>query len=162
MRHEQIHIKDSFDTVDVAAVWPASTQVAPLPIPDIEGTAAQQTFRATAAAPDVPASVGSLIAASYAILVGAFALVTTGSKESIFAVAISALFVAIFFTVPRIFLSVEPRDGLRPTLNKFLDHGMETLTGHSSGGAALVQMLIVPVFLTFAVLTIGLLSAILL
>lgn len=161
MRHEQILAKDSFDTVDIAAVWPASTQVAPLPIPDIEGTTAQKSFRATAAAPDVPASVGGLIAASYAALVGAFALVTTGSAESIFAVVISALFVAIFFAVPRLFLAVEA-GGERPTLNTFLDHGLETLTGHASGKAALVQMLIVPVFLTFAVLTIGLLSAILL
>ena len=53
MRHEQILAKDSFDTVDIAAVWPTSTQVAPLPIPELEG-ATPQGFRATAAAPDVP------------------------------------------------------------------------------------------------------------
>ena len=37
---------------------------------------------------------------------------------------------------------------------------MRTFTGHSSGGAALVQMLMVPAFLTLAVLAIGAAAAI--
>jgi hypothetical protein len=47
----------------------------------------------------------------------------------------------------------------RPGLGKFLKRGMETLTGHSSGPAALVQILIVPIFLTLAVLAMGLIIA---
>ena len=37
--------------------------------------------------------------------------------------------------------------------------GMNTLTGHSTGGAALVQMMIVPVLLTFGVLLMGVAAA---
>jgi 3-oxoacyl-(acyl-carrier-protein) synthase len=37
---------------------------------------------------------------------------------------------------------------------------METLTGHSTGGAALVQMLIVPVSLTFGILAMAVAAAI--
>jgi hypothetical protein len=43
-----------------------------------------------------------------------------------------------------------------------MEQGMETLTGHSDAGAALVQMLIVPVLLTFAILATGIYAAIVL
>jgi len=159
MRHEQIKVKDSYGKVDVAAVWPSTGQVAPLPIPDIEPSAAQEVFRAAPAAPDVPAGVGILIAGSYAALVAAFAFATVASSHSIFMIVISALFVVTFFTVPRIFLGTEPKSGRRPTLERFLSQGMETLTGHSSGRDALVQMLIVPVSLTLGVIVMGIAAA---
>ena len=97
-----------------------------------------------------------MLAASYATLIGALFLATAGSASSIFAIVIAAIFVAIFFTVPRIFFAVEPMTEKRPGLGVFLNGGMETLTGHCSGPAALVQMMIVPVFLTLAVLAMGL------
>lgn len=112
--------------------------------------------RAAPAVPDVPASVGGMLAASYAALIGALFVATAGSASSIFAIAIAALFVAIFFTVPRIFFAVEPMIEKRPEFGKFLQLGMETQTGHSGGPAALVQMFVVPVFLTLAVLAMGL------
>lgn len=134
---------------ETAVAWLAPT-IAPLPLSDLEPT------RAASAAPDVPASVGGMIAASYAGLIAALYVATAGSESSIFAIAIAALFVAIFFTVPRIFFAVEPMTERRPGFSKFLKRGMQTLTGHSSGPAALVQMLVVPIFLTFAVLAMGL------
>ena len=115
---------------------------------------------AAPAAPDVPAALGGLIAASYVTLLGALAVATTGSPVSIFAIAIAAFFVAIFFAVPRIFFGVEPRPGRRPTLDRFIRDGMDTLTGHSSGPAAMVQMLVVPVSLTLGVLAMGMIVAI--
>lgn len=149
MRYEP----DTFERhqpVDKTAVaWLAPT-ITPLPLGDLEPA------RAAAAAPDVPASVGGLIAGSYVALIVALFAATAGSASSIFAIAIAAFFVAIFFTVPRIFFAVEPMTDKRPGLSKFLKRGMQTLTGHSSGPAALIQMLVVPVFLTLGVLAMGL------
>lgn len=155
MRHEQIAARDSYNNVDVAAVWPVVPQMAPLPLPDAEAPQEQKPFVSTPSAPDVPAGVGVLIVAAYASLVAAFAFATAGTGHSIFMITISALFVVTFFTVPRIILGVEPKNGGRPSLERFLAEGMDTFTGHSSGRAALVQILIVPVFLTLGALAMG-------
>lgn len=158
MRHEQIHARDSYTSIDVAAVWPAAAQFAPLPVPEIEHAIAED-FRAAPSTPDLPVAVGKLIVTAYAALIAAFAFATIGSRESIFMIVVAALFVVAFFTVPRIFLRTEPKSGRRPTFERFLSQGMSTLTGHSSGRDALVQMLIVPVFLTLGVLAIGIAAA---
>ncbi len=161
MRHDQIGKKSSYTRVDVAAVWPASAQVAPLPLPEADEKPAED-FAPTPAAPDVPAAVGGLIVASYFTLIGAFALATVGSARSIFAIAIVLFFAAAYFTVPRLFFAVEPKAGRRPSLQAFLYQGMDTLTGHSGGRDALIQMLIVPVLLTFGALAMGVAAAVLL
>jgi hypothetical protein len=120
-----------------------------------DATARPAAFAPTPAAPDVPACVGGFLFAAYSALVAAFAVAAAGSAQSIYAIAICALFVLMFFAVPRIFLLVEPRAGHRPTLERFMREGMQTLTGHSNGRDALVQMLIVPVFLTLGALGMG-------
>ena len=155
MDSQQILAKHGYDSMDVAAVWPTSASVAPFPIPEMELISPPQIFRATPAAPDVPAAVGGLIAASYAGLIAALAVATVGSAESIFVIVIAALFVVAFFTVPRIFFSVERDSGVRASFDDFLTNGMNTFTGHNSGKAALVQMLIVPIMLTLGVLAMG-------
>ena len=146
--------------VDISAMWPASIQVAPLPIPDIDLPAPGADFQATPGAQDVPVGVGVLIAGSYAALIGAFALATVASAQSAFMVTIAALFVLAFFTVPRIFLHVEPKATPRTGFQRFMREGIDTLTGHSSGAATLVQMMIVPVLLTFAALAMGIAASI--
>jgi hypothetical protein len=163
MRHEQIADTGSYARVDVArAAWPVAGQVTPAPVPEIAAEAADPPFLPTPAAPDVPAGAGILLLGSYLALIGSFALVTAGSALSIFAITICFLFVAIYFAVPRIFFAVEPKHGGRVSLEQFLAGGMETATGHSSGAAALVQMMIVPVLLTFGVLLIGIAKAVVL
>jgi len=159
MRHQQIADSQSYDRIDIAAVWPAGVQVAPVPIAEPDAFCAE-TFRATPAAPDVPAGVGRLIVGAYAGLIAMFALASVASFQSAFMVSISALFLVAFFTVPRLFLAQEPKTGRRPTLEQFLAEGMETLTGHCTGRDALIQMLIVPVFLTLAVAVMGIAAAI--
>ena len=155
MDSEQFFARQDYDAMDVAAVWPTSASIAPLPIPELEPISQRQLYRATPAAPDVPAAVGGLIAASYAGLIAALAVATVGSAESIFVIVIVALFAVAFFTVPRIFLAVERDSGVRASFNEFLHNGMTTFTGHNSGKAALVQMLVVPVLLTLGVLAMG-------
>lgn len=160
MRHDQISARDAYGEADIAAVWPVGIQLIPLPIPEIERLDGDPVFRSAPAVPDVPAAVGKLIVGSYAALIAAFAIATVGSRDSIFTISISALFVVMYFLVPRLMLGIEPESGVRPSFDRFMRDGMDTLTGHSSGKAALVQILIVPVFLTLAVLTMGIAAAI--
>lgn len=160
MRHEQIATGNNFSEFDIAAVWPGNFPFAPLPHPDLPRLGDPDGFRAALAAPDVPAAVGRLIVAAYAALIAAFALAAAGSRESVFMISISALFVVIFFTVPRLMLGVEPKGAIRPSFSRFMKSGMDTFTGQSTGQAALVQILIVPVFLTGGVLAMAVAAAI--
>lgn len=159
MRHEQIAAKDTYAKVDIAAVWPASAQVEPIPVVEAEDAAAKP-FAPTAAAPDVPAAVGKMLIGAYVGLLGAFTIAMVGSAQSIFAIVIAAVFMVAFFTVPILFLKEEPKNGSQPSFDRFMRDGMITLTGKSSGKDALVQMLIVPVFLTCAALAMGITAAI--
>ena len=154
MRHDQIANGESYAKVDVSALWPTGAAVSPLPVVDLDERACPTMFP-TPSAPDIPAAVGGLIAGSYAALIGAFALATAGSAESLFVIVVAALFVTVYFAIPRLFLRIEPKQGRRPSLSRFMHAGMDTLTGRCSGGAALVQMMIVPVSLTAAVLAMG-------
>jgi hypothetical protein len=152
MRHEQISAKSSYTRVDVAAVWPAAAQA-------VQPTAA---FEATPAAPDVPASVGMMIAGSYVLLVGTFALGMIASAYSIYMISVAFVCLAAYFTVPYFFFRQERGSVRRPSLDRFLRQGMDTFTGHCTGSAALVQMMIVPVLLTLGAAGMGIAAAIIL
>jgi hypothetical protein len=158
MRHDQIHDEASYARVDIAAVWPASSLVAPAPLPEAQPAEKREAFMPTPAAPDVPAAVGGLIAASYFSLLGAFTVATVGSAESILAIVVCVAFMIAFFTVPRLFFGIEPKAGRRPSFDRFMREGMETLNGRCGGRDALIQMLIVPVLLTLAVIAIGIVA----
>ena len=161
MRHEQIADQASYNKVEFPAAWPAATRVVPAPLPEDAGPA-DEAFAATPSCPDVPAAAGGLIAASYIGLVATFGVAMTGSAQSIFALAVCGLFLAAFFAVPRIFLGLEESAGRRPSFQRFLNEGMATMTGRSSGRDALIQMLIVPVLLTFGVMLMGIAAAVIL
>lgn len=107
-----------------------------------------------AAAPDMPKAAGILMIAAYGALIGAFALTIHGPRAD-FAILIAAFYLLMFFAVPAMFLGVEQDRTRRPDLVQFLERGIETATGHIGGSGALVQMLIVPVLLTFGVLAMG-------
>lgn len=159
MRYDSLKDRESFDTVDVAAVWPASAQVAPLPIPEIAESPARSAAMPAPAAPDVPPAAGIMIAGTYVALIAALAVATVGSGKSLLAIVVAFFFVFMFFSVPAIFLGVENDTLGRRSFSKFMEDGMETLTGHNSGGAALVQMLLVPAALTFGVICMGIAAA---
>ena len=159
MRHERIsqsHV--------AAAAWPTMIEGLVLAEPARE---AEEAFAPVAepavptpAALDVAAGVGGLIVAAYAGLILVFFAFFAGSPLAAMAVTIAALFVAIFFAVPRIFFAIEPAASRRPTLTAFMHEGIDTLTGHCSGRDALVQMLLVPVLLTLGLLAMGIAGAI--
>lgn len=92
--------------------------------------------------------------AAYAALMGAFVVTIHGARAD-FAIVIAAFYLAMFFAISAVFVGIE-RDGTRrPDLTEFLGQGIETAGGYISGGGALVQMLIVPVLLAFAILAMG-------
>jgi hypothetical protein len=155
MRHETIDQRDA-DSRDVAAVWPATTQVAPLPLTEIDPSAVG--VDRPGAAPDVPAAAGALLVAIYGSLLAVLAIGTTGSGKSLLSIAVAGFFLMMFFAVPAVFFGVADERAERPTLARFMEQGMQTMTGHSTGGAALVQMLAVPVCLIFGMLLTGLLA----
>jgi hypothetical protein len=101
-----------------------------------------------------------MIAASYVVLVGTFALATIASAYSVYMITISFSFLVAYFAVPWLFLRQEPKSGRRPSLDRFMRDGIDTFTGHSSGGAALIQMMIVPILLTLGVAAMGIAAAI--
>ncbi len=157
MRHERIS-----EAQIAAAAWPTTMEGLMLAEPPETATLPEPVRQAgpTAAAPDIAPGVGGLIVASYVSLVLVLFAFFTGSLSAMFAVTIAAGFVAIFFAVPRIFFSVEPKDGRRPSLPEFVEKGVNTFTGHSSGRDALLQMLIVPVLLTLGLFAMGIVGKI--
>jgi len=154
MRHDWLQHRDRFDIVDVAAVWPRGDGGVQAPLGEIEA-GAQPPASPAPAVPDMPAAVGWAIVAVYAAIIAAFALTMGKGGEASFMIAISALYVAIFLGVPRIFLAVEGDTSHRPSWREFLSRGMDTQTGRMSGRAALVQIMIVPVLLLTAISAMG-------
>ena len=157
MRHENI------ETARIAAAaWPTTMDGLVLAEPPVAATMISTVESApalpSAAAPDVAAGVGGLIVGAYASLILVFFTLFAGSLSALFAITVCAGFVAIFFSIPRIFFALEPDDSRRPTLSAFMYRGLATLTGHSSGRDALLQMLIVPVLLTFGLLAMGIIG----
>ena len=149
MRHDQLSDRESFDILDAAEIWPTSGAPAG-PLAEVEAA-----FVPTPAVPDVPAAVGRMIVGGYAALVAIFFLTMARTPEAAFAIVISALYVAIFLAVPRLFLKVEADRSRRPGLAEFLERGLDTWTGRIGGASALVQILVVPVLVGAGLLVIG-------
>lgn len=153
MRHEQLNNRDSFDVVEIPTN--EGSMSAALAELELGRQAGPQ-----AAVPDVPAAVGPMMVGVYVAIVALFALTIANAGQAPFMIAIDAAFLMAFFAVPAIFLKQERDPSRRPTMSRFLSQGMQTYTGHVSGGGALIQMFIVPVLLAFAVLAIGIIAAI--
>ena len=160
MKREIFDLERNVDAADLAAAWPVSAQIAPLPLSEIEAACDTRPLHPAPAAPDGPVAAGGLLAISYVTLIAALAWATVGSGHSMFMIAIAAFFVAVFFAVPVIFFGIEPGARRRVSFARFMSQGIDTLTGHNSGKAALVQMLIVPTLLTIGVVAMGIIVAI--
>lgn len=117
-------------------------------------------FAPTPAMPDVPPAIGFMVLASYTALFLTFLIGLAATREMIVNLGIIAIFLIMFFVIPRIFLGVEPDGPARPTLARFMRQGIETATGHCAGRDALIQILIVPVFLTACAAVMGIVATI--
>lgn len=165
MRYQPIAKTVSPDA-PVAAVWPSFEEVL-LNRPPLgqerAGRALDEpapAFSPASAVPDVPAAVGRLVVAPYVALLGVFFALFAGSPLALFSIAVCAVFVAMYFAVPRIFLAVEADPARRPSLSEFMHGGIQTLTGRTGGKDALIQMLTVPVLVTFGLMTMGIIGKI--
>jgi hypothetical protein len=163
MRYQPIDHTVNPDAL-VAAVWPSFEEALlnrqPVERDRLAQDEASPAFSPAPAAPDVPAAVGRLIVAPYVALLGVFFAFFAGSPLAFFSIAVCAVFVAIYFAVPRIFLAVEADPARRPSLSQFMRGGIQTLTGRTGGRDALIQMMIVPVLVTFGLMTIGIIGRI--
>ncbi len=140
MRHQELKNRNAYELVETPGAAAAEASSArPQPAP---------------AAPDMPKAAGVLMIVAYTALMLAFVVTIHGARAD-FAIFIGVFYLAMFFAIPALFLRIERDAGRRPDLLEFLDRGLQTATGRISGGAALVQMLIVPVLLVFAVLAMG-------
>ena len=138
MRQVELRNPEAFDFVDAPAIAPS-----------IDAPA-----QPASGAPDMPKAAGVLMLLAYGALMGAFSVTIHGARAD-FAMVIGAFYLTMFFAIPAVFFRIESERKRRPDLVQFLDRGIETATGHISGGGALVQMLIVPVLLAFGVLAMG-------
>ena len=139
MRHQELNKQAAFDLVEAPELAPSPGHEFPQPAP---------------AVPDMPRAAGAMMIGAYAALLGAFVITIHGARAD-FAILIGAFYLAMFFGIPAVFLGVEHDAARRPGLLEFLDRGIDTATGRTGGVAALVQMLIVPVLLAFAILAMG-------
>ncbi|MGA9583473.1 MAG: hypothetical protein WBR13_16045 [Allosphingosinicella sp.] len=163
MRYQPIDSKTAAPDNAVAAVWPSfeallNRQPLEEARPALDETA--PAFSPAAAAPDVPAAVGRLVVAPYVALLGVFFTLFAGSPLAFFSITVCAVFVVMYFAVPAIFFAVEADPARRPSLSQFMHGGLQTLTGRTSGKDALIQMLIVPVLVTFGLTTMGIIGRI--
>ncbi len=149
MRHEQVKLRESFDIVDAAVIWPRPDALIQMPVGELDQ-------RATPAVPDMPVAVGRSIVAVYSGLIAIFFATMGFTGEARFMIVISGLYVAMFLTVPRIFFAVEKDGSRRPDIARFMREGIDTYTGRMSGASALAQIFVVPVLLAIAILAIGL------
>jgi len=153
MRHEQLNLRDSFDMIDAAEIWPSAGTSTGVPLAELEAGFHQHT---SPAAPDIPIAVGRLMVGVYAGLIAIFFATMARSGEAAFMIVISGLYVAMFLSVARIFFAVAKDGSRRPDLARFMKLGIHTHTGHMSGGSALAQMFAVPLLLSGAILAMGL------
>ena len=147
----------SLDTLD-ADIWPVFDT--PPSAPGFAASARAAIF-GEAAAPDIPASVGRMILAAYAMMMAALLLFFTGSVEALMLVVISTLYTVIYLAVPTTFLIAERRSGGR-SMADFLAHGLDSATGHIEGREALLQILLIPAAIIVAILMLGTAAAIIL
>lgn len=151
MRHEQLKHSDDFNIVEIATnEGPASEAVAYLDV--------ARECSAEKAVPDLPVAIGPMIGAAYLLIVAVLAITIANAGQAAFVIVIDLVFLAAFLAVPAIFLKMERDPARRPSLSRFWSQGMQTYTGHVSGGGAMAQIFVVPLLLGFGVLAIGIIA----
>ncbi len=103
---------------------------------------------------DVPVSIWQVMVTSYAVFFAALTLATGHDGATIFMIAISALYTAMYFGTAMVLNRVD-RANRQPHPGGMI----QTLTGPLSYGAAFAQMLTVPILLAFFTLAIAIIVA---
>jgi hypothetical protein len=93
--------------------------------------------------------------ACWAALFGIFALTFAGSPYTMYMIAVAALNGVMFFGVPTVLSRVGPKKPSAPTLLDFLRGEFDTITGPVSGMEVLIQVITVPLALSFGAVAIA-------
>ena len=90
-----------------------------------------------------------LYVAMAGLLFGFLAVLAVGlsSPGLVVPMAINFVFLTAFFAVPTIFVRTTKDSSRASSWARFMDRGVETYTGHSSGKEAAVLMLLLPAFI---------------
>ncbi len=110
-----------------------------------------------AAASDVPAGVGVAIVAAYGLMMVGFLTFFAGSADNLLALAVDAVYLAMYLGVPALMFMVEGRSR-RVTWFQFLNKGLTTWTGHVEGREAVAQILTIPLTIAGGVFGVGLIA----
>lgn len=75
--------------------------------------------------------------------------------------AIIGVFIAMFFAVPAMWMRMKPENSQRLTpWSRFRQHGIMTAYGHSTAGAATIQVLILPALIFLWGITVVIIAAV--
>ena len=101
-----------------------------------------------------------LYVAMAGLFFGFLAVLAVGLSSSglVVPMAINFVFLTAFFAIPAIFVRSANTEGRAKSWTRFMDRGIETANGHSSGNEAAVLMLVLPVFIfgwSLAIVTIA-------
>jgi hypothetical protein len=125
----RLHERSDFDVAENAAAFDDWQRFGPTRHAAGAGRPTAIT-NGVVAAPDVPAEVGAMIAATFAAIMLAFALLFAASDLATMIIAIGIGFTTIFVAVPAIFLKIESAHARRISHAAFLEKGLRTWTGH--------------------------------
>ncbi len=96
---------------------------------------------------ELPAGLYAATAGAYFAFLGVMAI-GFGNPGLILPMAIFVVFIAMFFAVPAMWMRMKPDHAQRLTpWARFRRHGVMTAFGHSTAGAATVQVLILPILI---------------
>jgi hypothetical protein len=107
----------------------------------------------------LPVAAPAIAVAGYIGILASFWLSFAGDTSAALSISVSTFYGAVFFGIPYFMLRTAAKHGAsteRPTLAEFVRGNFDTIYGRIGGGAALVQVAIVPVGLAFGSLAIGL------
>ncbi len=98
----------------------------------------------------------AIFRAMAALFFGFLAVLAIGLADPhlVVPMGVNFAFLTAFFAVPAIFAGVAQGDARSLRLSEFMRKGIETATGHSSGGEALVLVLTLPALIFFWALAI--------
>jgi hypothetical protein len=90
-----------------------------------------------------------LYVAMAGLFFGFLAVLAVGLSSSglVVPMAINFIFLTAFFAIPAIFVRSANTEGRAKSWTRFMDRGIETANGHSSGKEAAVLMLVLPAFI---------------
>lgn len=107
---------------------------------------------------DLPPLLHGVTVACYFGFLGVMAA-AFGGRDMVIPFAIFFMFVTMGFAVPAMWARIAPPKGRVPDWAEFRYHGIDCATGHLSAGAAISQVLILPVLILLWAVAVAIIAA---